>query len=49
MKRLAKPGAMLLPFLLALASLTLHTAWADSGEYKKYGRVGVGAINSVPA
>jgi len=42
MKRTAKPGPVLLIFLLALAGLTVHTAWADSGEYKNYGRVGVG-------
>jgi len=42
MKRITKPGAMLLPLLLALAALTLNSAWADSGEYSNYGRVGVG-------
>jgi opacity protein-like surface antigen len=33
---------VLLIFLLALAGLAVHTAWADPGEYKNYGRVGVG-------
>ena len=42
MKRTAKPGPVLLIFLLVLAGLTVHTAWADSGEYKNYGQVGLG-------
>ena len=42
MTRIAKSGVMLLFILLALGGLILNAAWADSGEYKNYGQVGLG-------
>jgi len=42
MKGLFKSGAMVLLTFLTLAGLNMNAAWADAGNYKNYGRAGLG-------
>jgi opacity protein-like surface antigen len=42
MKRIVRSGVMRLILFISLAGLTANAAWADSGNYKNYGRVGLG-------